>query len=327
LQRDLDKARNYNQIFIENCLAEIQKLNIKPTKVPSREFTPDDLEFHAMRSDAQVGQVTDLRTVQGLSEYNKDIYAERVKRWTEKIILFKEQDKRSLGLNKLVIHGLGDQVEGECIYPGQAFYLDLSLTDQLFYSVEVESNALLSLASVFNEIEYYGVSGNHGRPAKKGDNHSRTNFDYLFYRALQSALSRQPNIKIFVSESPSMLVRHGEYNFLLNHGDCVKSWMGIPFYGLERMYQKLNSLYGISINLELVGHHHQGLNISDRIIMNGSLPGGSELSINRMGITNEPSQKIFYFSKKYGINRESNVYLSEPYKLKQDEQGIYTAYV
>jgi hypothetical protein len=327
LRNELDKQKHLTQVFVENCLAEIEKLNIKPVKIPRKEFTPDNLEFHALRSDAQVGQNTDPMLVQGLSEYNNEIYEDRVKRWTEKIILFKEQDKRSLGLNKLIIHHLGDQVEGECIYGGQPFYLDLSLTDQLFRSVEVESNAILALATVFNEIEIYAVNGNHGRPGKKGDNHIRTNFDYLFYRTLQLTLKKQENIKFFISESPSMLVQHGDFHFLLNHGDNAKSWAGIPFYGLERMFRRLHDLYSIKIDVELVGHHHQPLNISDRIIMNGSLPGGSELSINSMGLTNEPSQKIFYFSQHFGINRETNLHLADKIILSPDDKGIYTSYV
>jgi hypothetical protein len=93
------------------------------------------------------------------------------------------------------------------------------------------------------------------------------------------------------------------------------------------MYNRLNSLFGIKIDVVLGGHHHQPANISDRVIINGSLPGGSDLSINRMGITNEPSQKIFYFSGKNGINRETNLHLADKMEMKADERGVYTAYV
>jgi hypothetical protein len=326
LKRELDKAHNYNQVFIENCLAEIEKINIKPAKIPSRENSPDNLEFHALRSDAHVGEYTDPITVQGLAEYNSDIYAERVSRWTEKVIIFKQQDKKSLGLNKFVCNYLGDMVTGESIYPGQAFHLDLNLTDQLFRAVEIESNALLQLAQVFPEIEIMAVVGNHGRVGKKGD-HSEFSVDYIFYRTLQMVLSKQENIKMFVSESPSMLVKHGEYTFLLNHGSNAKSWNGIPYYGIERMFRRMHDLYGIRVNVELMGHVHQSANLSDRVIVNGSLPGGSDLSINRMGLSNTPSQKIFYFDKYKGVNRESNLYLADSVNLTEDAQGIYTAYV
>ncbi len=327
LRRDLDRQRNLSQVFVENCLASIEKLSIKPVKYPLHEKSKEQLEFHSIRSDAQVGQKTDPRLVQGISEYNIDIYKERVHRWTSKIISFRQQDMKSLGLNRLIIHHVGDQVEGEAIFAGQAFYLDSCLTDQLFQSVETEVSAILTLAGIFPEIEIYAVAGNHGRPGAKGMNHVRTNFDYIFYRALQTALIHQPNVKVYVSESPSMIVKHGNFIFLLNHGDNAKGYMGIPFYGLERMFRRLHDLYSMKIDYQLIGHHHQPLNISDRIIMNGSLPGGSDLSINRMGITNLPSQKIFYFDPEHGINRESNLHLADSIKLTPDEHGIFTSVV
>lgn len=325
LRRDLDKQRNLTAAFCENCLAEIGKLGIRPLPVPKPCRSQERLDFHALRSDAQVGERIDPRAVQGLSVYNAEVYAERVSRWTEKVILFREQDRASLGLNKLVIEHLGDQVEGESIYPGQPFYLDLHLTEQIFYSVEVEASAILALAAEFPEVEIYAVSGNHGRAGKKGD-HSGINFDYIFYRALKAALSRQSNVNMYIAESPSMLVRHGDFNFLLAHGDAAKSWNGIPYYGIDRQFRRMHDLFGVRVDVELIGHHHQHANLSDRVLVNGCLPGGSDLSINRMGVSSVPSQKIFYFDEHHGINRESNLYLAEPVILEHDEYGIATAW-
>ena len=324
----IEKERDLTQAFVNNCLVAISRMNIAPVKVPKKEVGNEDLQAHAMRSDAHVGEYLIPSSVQNLSSYNAEIYKKRVQRWTEKMILFREQDKNSLGLNKLIIHHLGDQVTGESIYKGQAFYIDLNLADQLFLSVEIETNAILALAQVYPKIELYGVVGNHGRPGAYGANHRKTNFDYLFYRSLKQALINQKNVKVFVSESPSMVVQHGNFIFLLNHGDAAKGWMGIPFYGLERMFRRLPNLYNMIVHYELVGHHHQPANIGDsKVLLNGSLVGGSELSINRMGLTNLPSQKLFYFDKRHGLNRETNLHLEDPVQLKADKNGIFTEWV
>ena len=324
----IEKERDLTQAFVNNCLAAISRMNITPVKVPKIETHTEDLQAHAMRSDAHVGEYLIPSSVQNLSSYNAEIYKKRVQRWVEKMIHFREQDKNSLGLNKLIIHHLGDQVTGESIYKGQAFYIDLNLADQLFLSVEVETNAILALAQVYPKIELYGVVGNHGRPGAYGANHRKTNFDYLFYRSLKQALINQKNVKVFVSESPSMVVQHGNFIFLLNHGDAAKGWMGIPFYGLERMFRRLPNLYNMIVHYELVGHHHQPANIGDsKVLLNGSLVGGSELSINRMGLTNLPSQKLFYFDKRHGLNRETNLHLEDPVQLKADKNGIFTEWV
>ena len=329
LLKRIEKERDITNAFINNCLAAIARMDIKPVPIPKKEVGTEDLQAHALRSDAHVGEYLDRDWVQKISHYNAETYEKRIgERWTDRMITFREQDKRSLGLNELVIHHLGDQVTGESIYKGQAFYLDLHLTDQLFYSVEVETKALLSLAQVYPKIEIFCIAGNHGRPGKKGENHHKTNFDYLFYRALKQALAPQKNIKVYVSESTSMIVQHGNFIFMLTHGDAAKGWMGIPFYGLERMFRRLPGLYNMIIHYLLCGHHHQPAAIGDsKILLNGSVVGGSELSINKMGLTNLPSQKLFYFDKKHGINRETDLHLDDPVILTPDDSGIFTTWV
>lgn len=326
LSVQLEQERNKTQIILDNCLAEISKVSFKSFPIPKIEKTKENLEFHSLRSDAQVGEKILPDSTQGLGHYDIDTYKKRLSNWIDRILLFKMQDTTSLGLNKLVIHHLGDQVEGEAIYRGQSFYLDASLFQQLFISVEQESSALICLAKVFPEVEVYCVDGNHGRPAGKGDNHGQTNFDRIFYMCLKKWVERQINIKVYVSESPSMLVQHGNFVFSLNHGSAINSWNGIPFYGLERMMRRLPDLYGMIIDYGLYAHFHTPLNIEDKIFVNGCFPGGSDLSINKIGIKSLPSQKIFYFHPKKGINRETNLYLDEPIKLKADKNRIFTAY-
>lgn len=327
LAQRLQSQKNITQIIIDNCLAEISKCSFKSVAIPKPIKTKENLEFHAMRSDAQVGQLTNAEWVQGVSHYDVDTYRNRLNRWTEKVLTFHDQDHKNLGLNKLVIHHLGDQVEGEGIYKGQPFSLDLDLINQLFISVEEETNAVLTLAKAFNKIEIFTVIGNHGRPGRKGENHQRTNFDYIFYRMLKMALSKQENVSVYVSESPSMLVKHGDFIFLLNHGDNAKSWAGIPYYGIDRQFKKLAELYGLIVDFELIGHHHTPANLGGKIYMNGCLPGGSDLSVNKLTVATRPSQKIFYFHPKNGINRETDLHLAQPIKLEPDNKGIYTAYL
>jgi len=315
------------QGFIETTLVALSKISFSPLSIPPKIKSKEMLEFHSIRSDAQVGELLEKEEVQGINEYNSDIYNKRVQKWTKKVLKFKEQDEASLGLNKLVVHHVGDQVEGERIYRGQAFHLDLNLIEQLFFSLEVEASSMLTLAQKFNEIEIFCVPGNHGRPGKVGEHHSKTNFDYLFYRMLKMQLEKQPNIKVFVSESPTMIVKHGKKNFILTHGENIKAYMGIPYYGLEREHRKLADLYGMVFDYQISGHFHQPARLGDKIILNGSIVGGSAFSVNKMGLASAPSQKIFYFHGEKGINRESDLFLGEPISLSPDQDGIYTPHV
>lgn len=326
LLNQLEKQRNINQVIIENCLASISKCSFKAEKIPPFEKAKNPQEFHAMKSDDHVGEKVESKWVQGVGEYNSELFIKRMKTYIHKIITFREQDKNSLGLNKLVVYMLGDHVTGELIYAGQAYQIDASLIDQFIMCLEIYTNMLLQLAKVFPEIELFCVSGNHGRHGKKGEGHPRSNFDYLLFRMLQKSLKEQKNIKIFASESPTMLLKNGNFNFAINHNEDVVRYMGIPYYGLDRKARRLDGLYRMIIDYKLGAHFHIPSNLGDETIINGTMVGGSNLSINKMQMSCRPSQKIFYFDPEHGIHRESNLYLEEPIKLKPDKYGIYTAH-
>lgn len=327
LRRENERLQNVNQAIIENCLGSIARCSFSPVEVPPPEHVARPQEFHAMRSDDQIGEVVDSDWTQGVGSYDFELFKERHARWCERVITFREQDKRSLGLNKLVIHMLGDHVDGEMIYKGQAYQIEFGVIDQIIQGVRDYVNVILRLAEAFPFVEVFSVPGNHGRYGKKGEGHPRSNFDYLFARMVQEALRRQENVKVYVSESPTMIVRHGNFNFALNHFDKVKAWNGIPYYGLDRMARRMADLYGMPINYKLGGHFHISASLnSNEILINGTIVGGSDLSINAMQIASMPSQKIFYFDAMKGINRMSDLYLADSVALSADENGIFTAY-
>ena len=163
LLKDLTHERNRNQIIIENCLGAISKCSFSPADIPPPEKVKCPQEFHAMKSDDHVGEKVDPAWVQGISAYSPDIFKERLQAWAHKIITFRDQDKASLGLNKLVINFLGDIVTGEQIFRGQSFFIDFSAVDQLFYAFGEYMKVILALAQHFPEIQIYAVQGNHGK--------------------------------------------------------------------------------------------------------------------------------------------------------------------
>jgi len=190
----------------------------------------------------------------------------------------------------------------------------MPLVDQLFESLHFEVTEFWApLAKEFNQIEIFCVYGNHGRGmGKKGQYHIRTNWDYVYYRCLKMVLEKMAShIKVYVSESPSMIVQHGNFLFCYKHGDDVKSWLNIPFYGLDRMANRFNTMVNTVIDYYCVAHSHQPVNINNRIIVNGTLVGGSTLSINRLSSSSIPNQKMFYLHPKHGIHRETNLFLDE----------------
>jgi len=324
MQYGADKFKQFEQLWIG---AARQMPVVKPVKPGARKGHKLQLEFHAIRSDEQAGALVTALDTSGIGGYDLDIYVERLNRWADKIITFKAQDQASLGLNKLVIHRLGDWLEGESIYPGQAFHIDAPIVDVIYNTVlPHEREVMLRLASHFETIEQFCVQGNHGRAGKKGDHHWRTSFEYMTYRTMQLMLENQKNVKTYVSDSIAMLVQHGDFIFCLDHGASLKSSYGVPYYSMDRTYKALPNLYNMMVDLLLVGHRHTPSNLADQVIMNGSMMGGNPLSVNDMKVATRAGQDIFYFDLHHGINRKSTLHLEDRPRLTPDVNRILTPY-
>ena len=330
LQADLNRERDKTGLLIDALHTAMAKYRIAPVRVPKPEGshkTKDAQDFFALFSDSQIGSLVEPEAVQGLSAYNFEIFKKRLDNWVTAILRFRHQDKKALGLNKLVLKFLGDNVEGETIYRGQAFYIDINLFDQVFEGSVLVAQAVRTLAAVFPKIECYGICGNHGRPGRKGEHHAKTNFDRFFYAFLSMALKDQPNVKFYTSDGPMMIVRHHQHQIAMIHGHEAKSWMGIPYYGLDRVEQRLKGMFGgLKINLLLCGDKHDPAILHESIIMNGSFVGGSNFSINTLLLNSVPSQRIFYFDPEWGAHRHTSLWLDDAPQIAEDENRIFTPY-
>lgn len=330
LENERNKQKSLVSLLCEYFDQIIPLISVKSVKVAGHVKGKNDLEFHLLLSDIHAYSKIDPESTQGLGSYNFKIFEQRLNCLIEKIILFKEEDKESQGLNRLVIHGLGDYVEGEGIFPSQAHNIEAAGTDQVVGVAEQLASIFLTLLKYFTEIEIASVSGNHSKVGgKHAGLHENFSLDYLVFYIVGILLRNtgMKNIKVFVTQSPMLLSKRGKFLFLSEHGDAIKNYFSIPWYGMERRHMKLNDLYRQNIDYHLVGHFHTSSEVNaGQIMTNGSFPGGSNLSINRMGCSSLPMQKIFYFSEKHGINRTTNLVLDIFPKLQPDVNKFLTPY-
>jgi len=299
-----------------------------PIRPGTRSRAKLEQEFHALRGDEQAGARVDAIDTNGIGSYNLEKYAQYVELWTQKILQFKREDERALGLNKLVIAHLGDWIEGESIYPGQPFHIVDNISNVIFNHVlPLEVEAIRILSSVFADIEIFCITGNHGRAGRKGEHHWHSSFEYMLLRMLQFALQSLDNVRVYVSESVSMLVRHGAFTFCYDHGSHLQSNYGVPYYSLDRTYKALPNLYNQIVDAYATGHKHTPTNLSDHVIMNGAFVGANDLSVNKLKCHARPVQKVFYLDREKGINRKTDIYLEDRPKLIADKHGIFTPYI
>ena len=304
-----------------------------PTKKPkSKKGRKDVAEMHLVISDVHVGSYTEKAMASSMSEgYNIDTFRESADTLEERINFFAGVYSSGFYVDKLVVNFLGDIVDGEAIFLGQALQVDRIITEQVVEAAHRFASMFYNWSQTFGEVEIFCVPGNHGRIGKKNELHWRSNLDYMAYLFVQQKLEKQKNIKMHISRSPNMIVEHGGTNWLLHHGDFVKGGAGGSYVPYERKMRALSSMGDLPIHFSVSGHYHTSMSTSGvnagRIITNGSFPGANEFSVNVCNSGNTPSQRAWLFSPKKGvIHSENDIYLADRISLKPDKNGIYTEY-
>ncbi|MBW1779267.1 MAG: hypothetical protein JRL30_00820 [Deltaproteobacteria bacterium] len=288
-------------------------------------------EMHSAFSDTQIGTKAKAVNTSGLGGWNRDSYLKALDMWVDKKLRILEVQRADHPVNKLVIWGLGDYVEGEDIFPGQAWHLDMDGFDQVAWGTAVTAKAIyrLYIEGEFNEgIDLIAVPGNHGRLGKRGV--IKANLDDFFILGLAQAFCRVEGVRIHHCHPGFAAVQIQEkWGFVISHGDETRGWMGLPYYGLQRDGLKALGIFRFPIHFHLRAHHHQTAGISigpdQTLMVNGSWPGPTNFSVQVLKAAMTPSQTVWFMHHEQGLTAEYKIRLGDVPILKPDpETGIYT---
>jgi len=284
---------------------------------PSQKVTQETAVL--LLSDLHLGEIVDKDVVCGFGEYNFDIFNKRLKFLAKSMRSIIIRKLTGYKIDKLCIFKLGDMVSGRI--HDELIENSEDIIFQIMNGAFVTAQFVLELAQMFPEIEIDGVLGNHGRLGKKKYYKKRyTNWDFVFYQFLGLFLANNPRIKCNFPKSFFIVKNVRDWTFLLIHGDNIRSWMGIPWYGIERMMWKLGDLLkdkGININYRVLGHFHNTGELDrafGELVVNGSMIGGTEYSLMSMGEFNRPTQLFF------GVHTE--IGMTWRYPLRLDLEGV-----
>lgn len=339
------------EVIIDKITSSIKCLPpIDPAKITypkGIKFSTTEQEAALVLSDLHVGLAVISEEVGGLSRYNTTMFKKRLDGLVNKVTRITEHHRKSSQIDKLNIFLLGDIVHGSNDAGQWGFlHTEINIIDQVFLAVSEILKSILILSKVFPKIEIHAVTGNHGRVGKKGVEKRFVNWDYIVYKFLEQSLSNQKQIKFNIPRAPFQVTEILGNKFLLMHGEVVKSWGGIPFYGLVRAENKYRSIFDKSKKIEklwdeikenkidtndtdalikyvfnyvksfqyfIIGHFHQMAEMESlsggRLIINSSFDGGDDYSINTLVSSGTPAQKFF------GIHKEGK---SWSYDLELD---------
>ena len=294
--------------ILELCRAEISALPkvIIPKKKKIRKGITKE-ECILLLGDLHIGEVVSLEEMGGFGSYDTDVFVARMEKLFDKTIDLIYSKLQGYSIDKINVVGLGDFVTGmihdELIETASDSVIEWTLGGAL-----VISQFLIDLSRHFNQVEFTGVVGNHGRLNQKPRFKRRyVNWDYLLYQIVSLMCAHQKNIKFDLPKCFFRLKEIAGQNYLILHGDNIQMYKSIPWYGIERTINELSQLLAaqnvIFQNVFLGHFHNQGMlnKVIGEIILNGSIIGGNEYSLGRLFRSSDPMQLLMGANPKYGI--------------------------
>lgn len=145
---------------------------------------------------------------------------------------------------------------------------------------------------------------NHSRLVRKpqAKQKASNSMSFLVYHIANKELAKHTNIEVQQAEGMKLLFNVGNFPFLGEHGDSVKSWMGVPYYGIQREQARearRRMFDNRGFKFLIMGHWHEP-HFSD-IIVGGCLPGTDEYD-HSCGRSGAPQQTAFLVGKRGPFN-------------------------
>ncbi len=294
---------------ISECVPQLP--NVKPLWTPPKKKSTTTYEtVIQFLSDWHGFEHITAERTRGLNEYTPEVMCQRAQNLVAAhTSIHQKLTRGGYDFRELVVALGGDFVSGtihelEKHAHGTNIVLSSSGVAWLL------AQTIRTLAQLYPKVYVVGVGGNHGRlPDARRKQHkdpTRT-WDYQIYLMLNWMLADQENVQFWFPDAWAAQVEIRGWNFLLNHGDDIKSWGGIPWYGVERRTGKLLALEGSRgnvIHYQLLGHFHSSVSIphpAGETFMNGSMIGGTEYSINELGVSDPPRQLMCMVHEDHGV--------------------------
>lgn len=331
-EKQLKKLRRKDMLF-DAIMEDVDTL-IKPIKaLPTRYQLPKkgkDVDTEGMVlhiSDSHMDRIVLSSSVQNLESYNFKEAVIRAENLIDGFLKIKERKLTNYNFPVLTILMYGDNTNGE-IHD----YVSKSAFKNKFKNCFAVSNVyalmIRDLAPYFGKVNIIAVPGNHGRTTVKKDYEDAHNsWDYMIYESTRLLTKDLGNVEWKIPNSYSTIINIEGYNFFIEHGDDVKAWNGIPYYGIERKTRRILALQASNqmfIQYFVYGHFHTATSMTNlgnsETFINGAWYSTDPYALS-MGYHTEPAQWMHGVSPTKGITFRYKVYLRNKAKKEPERYG------
>ncbi len=324
--RERNAELNKKLLKQHNLFDEIVEAAAEPRSKPNYKVRVSSSKKKPQRAmllpifDCQYGaRVIPDDTIGSIGNFSSDVFSKRAKTYVDKVVKLAHSYAQSHHITHAVFAIGGDMVEGDEIFQGIEWQLEMPPPDQVVGMVdhltEMIDAVMEGLAGVgVSSASIMCVPGNHGARGgrKAGARHKSDSFDVLVYKFLARNLANHPIRNFQIEYAGNCTFDVLGHLFSMIHGDEVRSWGSIPYYGMTRTDARNIRTLNVIPEYVLLGHHHTPAMIPigyGEWLMSGNWVGATNLS----GVvgSNTPQQWVFWVDPDYGVLGREPIYLDE----------------
>ncbi len=274
---------------------------VTSTKAPSK--TP--VVAVGLWSDIHWGQKVQPDEVQNYGSYSCSIAERRLRAWTETFLRWVDVQRHAYPIDECRIVALGDLVHG-LIHLDNLIYNE---RQPLPSAVEVGTcmaECVAMLAPRFRRVVVDSLApDNHGRLTTKVLSQGRGEWSlgYVANEIARGMLRSHSNVTFTNHLELKMELEINGKLFLCEHGNDIRCWMGVPYYGIERLvqreYRRRANAGKPPFHYLLMGHFHVPA-VLPNVVLNGALCGTTPYDHANARYA-EPAQYAFLVHPKHGL--------------------------
>ena len=291
----------------------VQLLDLKPVKPPEAQSpTPSDEVAVLMAGDWQLHKLT--------PDYDGDVCEARIELLADKLIRITDIQRSDHPVRQCNLWLLGDMVEGELIFPGQAHQISSGLFRQIAVDgPRILGNLIRRLLSTFERVHVTGVIGNHGAIGGRSrrESHPETNADRMVYHIVQQLFEAAGEDRVtwnlpYIKDERAWYAvdQIGNYSCLLFHGNQVRGHSTFPWYGFAKKVLGWKALASNprfpmpEFDDAACGHWHTPTSMylnGVTVRVNGTTESYNTYAEEQLAAMGEPSQHLMFVHPERGI--------------------------
>lgn len=309
LERLLVQAEDTSQ----DLLASVKPLTPRPPYDWKSVVAPRKTPVVAVGvwGDWHWGQAFKSDEVQGYGRYNVQLARQRIADWTQTFMRWVQTQRHAYPIDECVILGVADWVHG-LIHQENFIYNEIEPIPSAVECGYEIADQLSTLSRMFTVLRAEMLStDNHSRLTPKilYTGRGQWSLGYVVNSIAQAALQQHDNVLYRQHDGIKADVDIAGKLFQIEHGNDIRGWMGLPYYGIERLvaneFRRRAVAGKPALHCLVLGHFHVPVRLP-HVILNGSLCGTTPLD-HASARLSRPSQYAFLVHPEHGVFNEIQI--------------------